>query len=126
MRRLIVFLFFSFVVGIGLAGCSSPQRHLASDVGLLQTGISTKQDVLVYLGNPDRQKDLGAGVEKWFYRQVDPGLLKKSPLIGRYFAEKKVETAIITFTNGKVSDIAFSLNGKDDLDWSNDYSWQKS
>ena len=42
----------------GISGCYiNPVRHLASDAALLKVGESTKEDVLVFLGEPDEQQE---------------------------------------------------------------------
>lgn len=124
-------LFTSIVLCLALTSALSscyitPKRHLASDIILVQVGKSTREDVLIYLGDPDDQKVLEGGVEKWLYTEMDANVVEKTPLVGKYFGSPEIENVIITFTNGIVSDTAFSATDKDELDWADDYSWQKN
>jgi hypothetical protein len=109
-----------------LAGCyMTPVRHLSADTALLQAGTSTRQDVIVFLGDPDEQQELGEGVEKWLYKEKDTGYLEKTPLIGRYFGSPTYNQLVITFRNGIVTDSVYSYSDDDDMDWANDFSWQE-
>ncbi len=127
MRLSTIFFVLFFAVAATLSGCYiTPKRHLASDIVLVQVGKSTREDVLIYLGDPDEQKVLDGGVEKWLYTETDAAFFEKTPLVGTYFGNPEIENVIITFTNGVVSDTAFSATDKDELDWADDYSWQKN
>ncbi|BHH81716.1 hypothetical protein [Desulforhopalus sp. 52FAK] len=109
-----------------LAGCYiTPVRHLAADIALVQVGQSTREDVLIFLGDPDDQQVLEGGVEKWLYTQKKKSTAEKTPFLGKYLGSPEINRVIITFTNGIVTDSKFSSNDEDDLDWADDYSWQK-
>lgn len=117
MSLLSIFLF---------TGCyTEPVRHLASDVALLKVGTSTKEDVLIYLGNPDDQQDLGGGMEKWLYEDTDTTLLEKTPVLGKHIGSPERRRAIVTFVNNIVTECIYSSSDEDDMDWSKDYSWQE-
>ena len=109
-----------------LAGCyTTPVRHLSADAALLQAGKSTRQDVIVFLGDPEQQQDLGEGVEKWLYKEKDIGFLEKTPLLGRYMGSPTYNQLVVTFRNGIVSEAVYSYSDDADLDWANDFSWQE-
>lgn len=109
-----------------LSGCYiTPVRHLASDIALVQVGQSTREDVLVFLGDPDEQQVMENGVEKWLYIQTKKSTAEKTPFLGKYFGTPEVNRVVVTFTDGIVTDSVFSSNDKDEFDWADDYSWQK-
>ena len=108
-----------------LSGCYiNPVRHLAADIALVQVGQSTREDVLIYLGDPDEQQVLEDGTEKWLYTQAKKSGFEKTPLLGKYLGSPEINRAVITFANGIVTDSLFSSNDEDDLNWADDFSWQ--
>lgn len=110
----------------GVTGCyTTPVRHLASDAALLKVGESTKEDVLVFLGEPDEQQEVGAGVEKWLYREVEKTLLEKTPLIGKYTGTPEYHALVVTLHKGIVAECVYSSTDKDEMKWTKNYSWQK-
>lgn len=109
-----------------LSGCYiTPVRHLAADIALVQVGQSTREDVLIFLGDPDEQRVQSEGNEKWLYTQKKKRGAEKTPFVGKYLGSPEINTVVITFTNGIVTDTKFSSDDKDDLDWADDFSWQK-
>ncbi len=109
-----------------LSGCyNKPVRHLTSDAALLKIGVSSNEDVLIYLGDPDEQSVLGDGVEKWLYKREKKTLLEKIPYAGRQFGAPEYSQVVVTITNGVVTDCIFSLSDEDDTEWADDYSWQE-
>ena len=115
-----------FLAFFTLTGCyTQPVRHLASDIALLQVGKSTREDVLVYLGDPDEQRAEGEGVEKWLYREKDSNLLQKTPLVGSRLGSPTFNQVVVTLRNGVVAACDYSYADEDDLDWAKDFSWQK-
>lgn len=114
------------VVMLIVSGCYiTPVRHLAADVALLKVGESTQEDVLIFLGDPDEQNDLGEGVVQWVYKETKKTLLEKTPWVGKRIGSPEYRQVVVTLTNGIVSETAFSSSDEDELDWANDYSWQK-
>ena len=108
-----------------LSGCYiNPVRHLAADIALVQVGQSTREDVLIFLGDPDEQQVLENGTEKWLYTQAKKSGFEKTPFLGKYLGSPEVNRAVITFANGIVTDSLFSSNDEDDLNWADDFSWQ--
>lgn len=87
------------VLFLGLAGCAKKSvRHLASDVCLITPEVSTKEQVLTYLGQPDEQYEMADGSETWFYYEVRKSLLNNTPYVGDKIGDKKYETVKVTFT----------------------------
>jgi len=122
IRILLILLTTVFV----LSGCyNKPVRHLVSDAALLKVGKSSSEDVLIYLGNPDEQKTLGDGVEKWLYKKEDKTLLEKIPYVGKQFGAPEYSQVVVTIVNGVVTECVLSLSDEDDMDWTDDYSWQE-
>lgn len=116
----------ALVVFTGISGCYvTPVRHLASDAALIKVGESTKEDVLVFLGEPDEQKNVGQGVEKWLYREKKTSLMEKTPLIGKHVGSPEYHHVVVTLRNGIAVDCIYSSSDEDELDWAKDYSWQK-
>ncbi len=118
------FLLFLLALAV-LGGCyTTPVRHLASDIALVQIGKSTQEDVVVFLGDPNEQSDQGDGVQKWLYLEKDVGLLQKTPLVGKKLGAPGIYQVMITFKNGVVSSCDFAYADEDDNDWAKDFSWQ--
>ena len=108
------------------SGCyTKPVRHLASDIALLQVGKSTREDVVVFLGEPDEQQELGEGVQKWLYREKNMSLLQKTPLVGSRIGAPEFNQVVVTLRNGVVSACDYSYSDEDDMDWAKDFSWQE-
>lgn len=115
-----------FLAGCMLGGCyTTPVRHLASDIALLQVGKSTQEDVIVFLGEPDEQQVVGEGVQKWLYNEKNKGLLQKTPLIGSKLGSPEIYQVVVTLKNGIVSACDYSYTDESDMRWSKDFSWQE-
>jgi outer membrane protein assembly factor BamE (lipoprotein component of BamABCDE complex) len=111
---------------VGLSGCyNTPVRHLASDVALLKVGTSTKEDVLVFLGEPDEQQAVDTGTERWLYLKEDRALFEKTPFVGKHIGSPEYSRVVVTLTNGIVTECVFSSTDEDDFDWADDFSWQE-
>jgi len=121
LRLLILLLLTPFV----LSGCyNKPVRHLASDAALLKVDKSSSEDVLIYLGDPDEQKLLADGVEKWLYKKKDANIFERIPYAGKYVGAPEYSQVVVTIENGIVTEVVFSLSDEDDVGWADDYSWQ--
>lgn len=114
------------LAGFILGGCyTTPVRHLASDIALLQIGKSTREDVLVFLGDPDEQRELGDGVQKWLYREKNKSLLQKTPLVGSKLGSPEINQVVVTLSNGVVSACDYSYLDENDMNWAKDFPWQE-
>ena len=88
-----------------LAGCStfsSPVRHLSSDVCLVMPESTTRQEVLSFLGEPDRRITTGDSLETWLYLKVNRSFTRKLPLVGDMVGSQDYETVTVTFTGDLV------------------------
>jgi hypothetical protein len=91
-----------------LGGCyTNPVRHLASDASLIKTGESTRQDVLLYLGEPNGRRAVGPGVEELVYYESKRTLLQRSPMIGAMMDDKGYDMLVITLTGDLVTGSEF-------------------
>lgn len=119
--------FLALMLVFSVTGCYIKQvRHLASDSALLKVGASTREDVIIFLGEPDEQQVVGEGVEKWLYRDKDSSFLEKTPFIGKHIGSPQYHQVVVTLRNGIVADCVYSSTDEDDMDWANDYSWQRN
>lgn len=120
--RLIIFTFLL----LSLTGCyNKPVRHLASDVVLIQTGTSTREDVIMYLGEPDDIQVAEPGVERWVYSDTRRNIQEGLPWVGKYFGEAERTTVAVTIKNNVVVDSRFVCKDADDLAWQKDFDWQE-
>ena len=88
-----------------LAGCStfsSPVRHLSSDVCLVMPESTTRQEVLSFLGEPDRRITTGDSLETWLYLKANRSFTRKLPLVGDMVGSQDYETVTVTFAAGRV------------------------
>ncbi len=123
--RLLIILTLVPMLGT-ISGCyNTPVRHLAADVSLLKIGESTDEDVVIFLGPPDEQQDLGDGVEKWSYNDKEISFIEKTPIIGKRLGSPTYRQVVVTITNNLVSDVVYSASDDDDLNWADDYGWQE-
>lgn len=100
-------------------------RHLASDAVLIKTGVSSRNDVLTYLGEPDDIRIFEGEKEKWTYVEKRPGTLQFLPLVGEYFGGGTYETIIVVLQNDIVQSSLFREFSDDDFDWADTYSPQE-
>jgi outer membrane protein assembly factor BamE (lipoprotein component of BamABCDE complex) len=83
-----------------LAGCSSfssPVRHLSSDVCLVMPESTTRQEVLSFLGEPDKKITTADNGETWLYLKVKKSFSRKMPLVGERLGSHDYETVTVTF-----------------------------
>ncbi len=119
----IISLFFCLAC---FTGCfSKPVRHLASDAILIEQGTSSRNDVLTYLGTPDGQRKLADGSEEWLYIEKYPSDFQRTPLVGRFFDDKAVDSVRVVLVDDIVQSCVFKRLTKDEFDWLDDYSWQE-
>ena len=115
------FIFSALAALFFLAGCSTkPVRHLASDAALVEPGKSTRQDVVRYLGTPDRQRSVSPGVEEYIYYNEQKGFIAGLPLVGRLADPKSYEMIQVTLDGDTVTDCDFLIHKEEDEDWALD------
>lgn len=109
-----------------LGGCTSrPVRHLASDASLITSGVTKKEDVLTFLGDPDAQQTISPTVERWIYYEETESTSQKVPYLGKLFTSKGYSQIIVTFDGDIASEVRYNSFDADEFDWSNDFSWQE-
>jgi hypothetical protein len=114
------------LVAFTLTGCyTTPVRHLASDAALIKVGESKRNDVLIYLGEPDERIVLGDGEEKWLYKEYEHSMVKEAPLVGKYFGKPNYGTLAVTLKNEIVTGCAYGAWESDDDAWKDDFGWQE-
>lgn len=95
------------IIAIGilfvLAGCFRPKpvQHLAADACLITPKLSSRQDVLTYLGEPTETLKQEDGSEEWIYYQANKSILRKTPYIGDKLGSEEYDVLHITF-NGDI------------------------
>lgn len=115
----------ALVLLLSISGCYvKPVRHLASDIALLRVGETTQEDVVVFLGNADEEKQISDGVVKWLYVDKEQSLLTKTPLIGDSIGSTVFRRAVVTIKDGIVVDATYTSSDSRARDWADDYSWQ--
>ena len=109
-----------------MAGCSStPVRHLASDASLIKPGVSTKKDVLLYLGEPNGRRTVSPGVEEYVYYEEQRGSLGRAPVIGSWIGGEGYEMIVVTLQGDLVTDCQFRTFSEADQAWVDDFTWQQ-
>jgi hypothetical protein len=109
-----------------LPGCyTKPVRHLASDASLIQPGVSTKKDVLLYLGEPNGQRIVSPGVEEMVYYEEQKGSLARVPMAGDWVGGDGYEMIVVTVKSDRVTDCQFRTFNEADQDWADDFTWQE-
>ena len=91
-----------------LSACSNKQvRYLASDVCMISPEITTKQEVLGILGQPDEQYAEPTGEEVWVYYDAKTNLISETPYIGDKVGDEQFEMAKVTFADNIVRTIVY-------------------
>ena len=91
-----------------VAGCAdTPMRHLASDASLIQGGVTTRQDILNYFGEPNVRSQLPDGKEKWVFNETRKSDLRKVPYLGEYVGSEEHDALIVLLAGEVVSEAAY-------------------
>ncbi|OGQ95364.1 MAG: hypothetical protein A2521_06895 [Deltaproteobacteria bacterium RIFOXYD12_FULL_57_12] len=106
---LIVFLLIALSAAV--VGCfrHEPVRHLASDAGLVVPGKTTRQDVLVFFGEPDERQTLASGEEVWIYSQVRKSLMRKTPMVGNRLGSEEYDVVNISLAGDLVTSCVYRM-----------------
>ena len=108
-----------------LSGCfSKPVRHLASDASLIKAGESTRQDVLLYLGEPDSRRSVGPGTEEFIYYEDKRNLLQRTPMVGTMMDAQGYELLIITLEGDQVTDSEFRTFTRGEMERFEGHDWE--
>ena len=114
------FIFSILAVLLFLVGCSSkPIRHLASDAALIAPGYSTRQDVVRYLGQPDRHRSLAPGMEEYVYYNERKGFFGSLLFVGNLVDPDSYEMILVTLDGDLVTDCDFLVHKENDEDRAN-------
>lgn len=109
-----------------LGACTgSPVRHLASDAALIKPGVSTRDEVLTYLGDPDSRQTISDTAERWVYYEERQSTLQQAPYLGKLFNAKGYEQIVVTLEGDSVVDVGYSSFDADEYGWSEDFGWQE-
>lgn len=81
----------------GCAGVSPPVRYLSSDICLVMPAKTTKQEVVSFLGEPDRKITNSENLEVWIYQKENKTFSKSIPLIGDMLGSHSYEVVTVTF-----------------------------
>ena len=93
---------------LGMVGCAKKHvRHLASDVGMVTPGTTTKQKVVNYLGQPDAEYKMSDGGVLWVYYEERSSMLHDTPYIGNKIGEETYEVVKVTFNGDIVQTIGY-------------------
>ena len=95
------------------------ERHL------VKPGVTTKDEVLTFLGDPDARQAMSATTERWIYYEERESTMQKTPYLGRFFGSSGYDQIVVTFDGNTAIDCRFSSFESDEFDWSDDYSWQE-
>jgi len=125
MHSFLRLIIFALLIS-SLTGCYNKQvRHLASDIVLIQNGTSTREDVIMYLGEPDDIQVVETGIERWVYSDSRRNMQEGLPWIGKYFGEAEKTDVAIIIKNNVVVDSRFISKDSDDLEWQKNFDWQQ-
>jgi hypothetical protein len=93
---------------LGTISCARKDvRHLASDVGLVTLGTTTKEEVFNYLGQPDQEYEMTDGGLLWVYYEAKRTLLRDTPYIGKKMGEEIYEVVKVTFKGDIVQTVGY-------------------
>ncbi len=118
--------FLIMALALALGGCSSgPSRHLASDVCMIKSGQTSRQEVLELMGEPDSRRMVAAGTEQWVYYEEETSVLQAAPMVGGVFDPSGYHMVVVTLAGDMVTSCRYSAYDDDEFDWQDDYSWQE-
>ncbi len=126
MNGIIRYMIIAGVVLSLVTGCyNKPVQHLASDAALIKSGESTRQDVLLLLGEPDAQRMLSDTTQEWIYYEEQMSLMQRTPVVGDLFDAEGYGMIRIVLQGDLVTSCNYSSFDSDEFDWAKDYSWQE-
>ncbi|MEN8134106.1 MAG: hypothetical protein ABFS18_01040 [Thermodesulfobacteriota bacterium] len=101
-RLAVLFALLLFAFTAGCSTVSAPVRYLSSDVCLVMPESTTRQEVISFLGEPDRKITKAENQETWLYLKTNKSFAKKLPLLGGKLGEQNYETVTVTFVGDLV------------------------
>ncbi len=116
MLRLLQFGVFCLIVSV-VSGCyNTPVRHLAADASLVETGVSTREDVSTILGTPDRQMRQDDAVV-WIYEERKKDMVEDLPLLADKLGTAEQIRLLVYFRGDTVTRVEYSAVDPDDQRW---------
>ncbi len=118
MRRVgLICCLLLFFVG----ACSDKRvRHLASDASMITPGKTSREDVILYLGEPDSQRSVGPGVDEYVYYEDQRDVLRRTPVIRSVVDAQGFEMVVVTITGDIVTECDFRAFDDADVERSED------
>ena len=110
-RSWVVHLLLALVFCTFIPSCLSRNnvRHLASDAILIVPQLSTSDEVISLLGQPDQRRKIAGGTEEWIYFQTKQSFLRKTPYIGTKFGSADFDLIVIHLNAGLVTSSTYRL-----------------
>lgn len=114
----------SFVIAVvlclsfmsGMVGCAGKNvRYLVSDVSMVTPGTTTKEEVIIYLGQPDAEYEIAEGGILWVYYEEKKTLLRDTPYIGGKVGEKTYEVVKVTINGDIVQTIGYRAMSEEEF-----------
>jgi hypothetical protein len=115
-KSLFIIVILCLLLVFGGTGCARKTvRHLASDVSMVNPGTTTKQEVVIYLGQPDEEYQAADGAVLWVYHEARKSLLRDTPYVGDKIGEKTYEVVKVTFNGDIVQTVDFRTMSEEDF-----------
>ena len=93
---------------LGAGGCAKKNvRHLASDVGMITPGQTTKQEVFNYLGQPDAEFKMSDGSLLWVYHESRKSIMRDTPYIGEKIGDETYDVVKVFINDDIVRDVEY-------------------
>ena len=104
-QRHFIYIFLIIFPAMVLSGCfhSSPVRHLTSEISLVVPNQTTQEELISFMGFPEKKRTVSDTEEEWLYYQTNKSLLRKTPLVGNKFGQENYDVAIIRFDKSIVT-----------------------
>ena len=109
-----------------LSGCHSKEvRHLASDASLIKPGVTTLNDVQLYLGEPNGHRTVSPTEVEYVYYEDLPGFMGHTPMVSSWVDAEGYEMIIITLKDNVVTSCEFRTFSEADQGWVDDFTWEE-
>ena len=104
-RPWVAYLLLALIFITFLPSCSSRKtvRHLASDAILIVPQLSTSDEVISLLGQPDQRRKIAGETEEWIYFQTKKSFLRKTPYVGAKFGSADFDLIVVHLKAGLVT-----------------------
>ncbi len=106
MKKINILLWF-FLLFFFSSCSTTPGPNLASKASLIHKNLSTKAEVLSYLGPPVQAFLTPDGKEEWYYYYRVKNFWERLPVVNKYKGEDYTEVLKIVFVEDKVVDVIY-------------------